>query len=77
MGRDMAQAVSHRVVTAEARVRDRGNLWYFWWANGTWTGFSQSSSFFPCKYHSILALHTHISFWGVKNMPVGGRSSEA
>jgi hypothetical protein len=31
---------------------------------------------FPCRYHSIVAFHTHIITCGMNNIPVGGRSSE-
>jgi hypothetical protein len=68
LGRAMAQVVSHRPLTAEARVRT--------WVNpcgicggqsGTGTGFSLSSSVFPSIYHSTVALQTHI-IWGMRNM---------
>jgi hypothetical protein len=72
----MAQAVSHRPLTAEARVltqfTPRGICIEY---SGTDTCFCQSSSVFPCQYKSTAALHTRI-IWGMNNRPVGGRSSE-
>lgn len=58
-----AQAVSHRPVTAEARVR----VWViscgiYDWHCGTWAGFSPS--FFlvlPCQNYSTVALRAHTS----------------
>jgi hypothetical protein len=61
-GRTMAQAVSCQPLTAES--------WVCTWVypcgicgvqSGTGTGFSLSSSVFPCQYHSSVILHTHIS----------------
>jgi hypothetical protein len=49
----MAQAVSSRPLSAEARVRSRvspcGNCGG---QSGTWTGFSPSTSVFSCQFHS-------------------------
>jgi hypothetical protein len=68
MGCAMAQVISHWPLTAEA--------WVHTWVNpcgicggqsGTATGLSQSSSVFPCQYHSTVALQTHI-IWGMRNM---------
>jgi hypothetical protein len=68
MGRAMAQVVSRRPLTAEARVRDRVNpCGICGGQSGTGTGFSTSSSVFPCQYHSTVAPQTHI-IWGMRNM---------
>jgi hypothetical protein len=56
----MVQAVSSRSVTAEARIRDSA-CGTCGGRSGSGTGFSPSSSVFPCQYHSTVALHTHIS----------------
>jgi hypothetical protein len=53
----MAQAVSRRSLTAEARVRTRVNpCGICGGQNGTGTGFSPSSSVFLCQYHSTVVL---------------------
>jgi hypothetical protein len=48
-GRAMAQAVSRRPPTAEARVSPCGICGG---QSGTGTGFSPSTSVFPCQFHS-------------------------
>jgi hypothetical protein len=64
----MAQVVSSRPLTAEARVRARVNPCGICGGQSvTGTGFSPSSSVFPCQYHSTVALQTHI-IWGMRNM---------
>jgi hypothetical protein len=64
----MAQVVSRRPLTAEARVRARVNPYGICGGqNNTGTGFSPSSSVFPCQYHATVALQTHI-IWGMRNM---------
>jgi hypothetical protein len=47
LGRVMAQAVSHQPLTAEARFRSR--------ISPCGTGFSPSTSVFPCQFHSTCA----------------------
>ena len=58
----MAQAVSRRSLTAEARVRSRVALCGICGGQcGTWTGFSPSTSVFLCPYHSTGApLHRKV-----------------
>jgi hypothetical protein len=52
-GRAMAQAVSRRPPTAEARVRSRvSSCGVCGGQSGTGTGFSPSKSVFPCQFHS-------------------------
>jgi hypothetical protein len=64
----MAQVVSRRPLTAEARVRARVNpCGICGGQSGTRAGFSPSSSVFSCQYHSTVALQTHI-IWGMRNM---------
>jgi hypothetical protein len=53
VGRVMAQAVSRWPLTAEARVRSRFSpCGISGGKNGTGTGFSPSTSGFPCQFHS-------------------------
>jgi hypothetical protein len=67
-GHAMAQVVSRRPLTAEARVRARVNpCGICGGQSGTGTGFSPSSSVFPCQYHSTVAVESHI-IWGMRNM---------
>jgi hypothetical protein len=52
-GRAMAQAVSRRSPTAEARVRSRVSpCGICGGQSGTGTGFSPNTSAFPCQFHS-------------------------
>jgi hypothetical protein len=52
-GRGMGQAVSRRPLTAEARVRSRVSPCGICGGHsGTGTGFSPSTSVFPCQFHS-------------------------
>jgi hypothetical protein len=61
----MAQAVSRRPLTAEARVRAQVSARGICSGqSGAGTGFSPSSSVFPCQYHSTVARHTHVSSGG-------------
>jgi hypothetical protein len=49
----MAQAVSRRPVTAKTRVRSRVSPCGFGGGqSGTGTGFSPSTTVFPCQFHS-------------------------
>jgi hypothetical protein len=53
LGRAMAQAVSRRPPTAEARVRSRVSpCGICGGQSGTGTGFSPSTSVFPWQFHS-------------------------
>jgi hypothetical protein len=54
LGRAMAQAVSRRPLTTEARGFDPGSspCGIFGGQSGTGTGFSPSTSVFPCQFHS-------------------------
>jgi hypothetical protein len=55
----MAQAVSHRPVTVESRVRARVSpRGICGGQNFTGTGFLRF--LWPCQYNSIMALHIHI-----------------
>jgi hypothetical protein len=72
----MAQAVNRRALTAESQVRARVNPFgVYGGQSGTGTGFSPSSSVFPCQNHSTVALRTHI-IWGMINLSVRESSSE-
>jgi hypothetical protein len=56
MGRAMAQAVSRRPLTAEARVRSRvSECGICGGQSGTETVFPPSTSVFPCQFHSTCA----------------------
>jgi hypothetical protein len=77
----MAQAVSRRPLTAEARVSPCGICGG---QNGTGTGFSPSTSVFPCQFHSTGApLHVKtkkkliIFITGLHNKPQGCGASVA
>jgi hypothetical protein len=68
LGHAMAQVVSSQPLTAEARVRARVNpCGLCGGQSGSGTGFSPSSSVFPCQCHSTVAFQTHI-IWGMRNM---------
>jgi hypothetical protein len=64
----MAQVITLRLLTAEAQVRARVNpCGICGGQNGSGTGFSPSSSVFPCQYHSTVTFQTPI-IWGMRNM---------
>jgi hypothetical protein len=75
LGRAMAQAVSGRPLTVEAQVRSRVSpCGIFGGQSGTGTGFSPSTSVFPCQFHSTgVSLHgktkTLIFIAGLHNKP--------
>jgi hypothetical protein len=85
-GRAMAQAVSRRPPTAEARVRSRVSpCGICGGQSGIWTGFSPSTSVFPCQFHSTgapllgkgqkIIIFTFIT--GLHNKPQGCGASVA
>jgi hypothetical protein len=52
-GRAMAQAVSRRPLTTEARVRSQfKSMWDLWWTKWQWNRFFSELSVFPCRFHS-------------------------
>jgi hypothetical protein len=59
----LAQAVSRRSVTAEARVRSQADpCGICGGQNSTQTGFSRSNAVLPYQYHSNNTPYVHISF---------------
>jgi hypothetical protein len=65
----MAQAVSRRPFTAEARVLVRvSTCGICGGQNGAGKDFFPSSSVFPCQYHSTMGCHTRI-IWEMNNRP--------
>jgi hypothetical protein len=60
--RAISQEVSRWPLIAEAREHARVNPYEICGGqSGTGTGFSQSSSVFPCQYHSTIAPHSFIT----------------
>jgi hypothetical protein len=53
LGRAMAQAVSRRPLTTEARVRSQvKSMWDLWCTKWQWDRFFSELSVFPCRFHS-------------------------
>jgi hypothetical protein len=84
LGRAMAQAVSHRSLTAQARIRSRlSPCGICGGQSGTGTGFSPSTSVFPCQFHSTGApllgktKKSIIVITGLHNKPQGCDASVA
>jgi hypothetical protein len=80
----MDQAVGRRPLTAQARLRFRVSLCGICGGqSGTGTGFSPSTSVFPCKFNSTSAplqgkmKNLIIFFTGLKNKPQGCGASVA
>jgi hypothetical protein len=87
-GRAMAQAVSRRPHTSEARVRSRVSpCGICGGQSGTRTGFSPSTSVFPCQFHSTgapllgkgqkIIIIIFIFITGLHNKPQGCGASVA
>jgi hypothetical protein len=83
--RAMAQAVSRRPLTAEARVRSRGlSMWDLWWKKWHWDrfffqyfGFPLSISFHHCSIKMKSRKNLIIFLTGLHNKPQGCGASVA
>jgi hypothetical protein len=65
MGRVVAQVVSRRLLTAEARIRAQVSLCRICGGqSGTGTGFSRSPSAFSCQYHSTATPYSVVYYLG-------------
>jgi hypothetical protein len=74
VGRAIAQAVSHRSLIGDARFAP-GSLGFVLDKVVLGQVLLLSSSVIPCRYHSTMVFHSHITL-GMNNRPVCSRSLE-